>query len=81
LRGDLEREQEERLEAQWRAEQLEEERIRLERELGRSKQEPGGGRSEARPWWRRPALLVGLLLGGLAAWFTSLVVALNLLSP
>jgi chromosome segregation ATPase len=81
LRGDLEREKERRLEAQRRAEQLEEERIRLERMLGRSKEEPSGGRSEARPWWRRPVLVVGLLFGALAAWFTSLVVALNLLSP
>jgi chromosome segregation ATPase len=81
LRRDLEREREERLEAQRRAEQLEEERLRLERELGRSKEEPGGWQSEARPWWRRPVLVVGLLFGALAAWFTSLAVALNLLSP
>jgi hypothetical protein len=51
LAEELEREREERLEAQRRAEQLEEEGIRLEWELGRSKEEPGGRRSEARPWW------------------------------
>jgi chromosome segregation ATPase len=81
LRVDFEREREERLEAQRRAEQLEQERLSLERELVRSKEEPGGGRSEARSWWRRPVLVVGLLFGALAAWFTSLMVALNLLSP
>jgi len=86
LRVDLEREREERLEAQRQAEQLEEERLRLQQELGRSKEEPGGARSEARPqwarsWWRRPVVVVGLLFGAIAAWVTSLVVALNLLSP
>jgi len=81
LAEELEREREERLEAQRRAEQLEEEGIRLEWELGRSKEEPGGRRSEARPWWRRSVLVVGLLLDALAAWFTSLAVALSLLSP
>jgi single-stranded DNA-binding protein len=29
--------------------------------------EEGAGRSEARPWWRRPVLVVGLLFGALAA--------------
>jgi hypothetical protein len=81
LRADFEREREERLEAQRWAEQLEQDRLRLERELVCSKEEPGGGRSEALLWWRRPVLVVGLLFGTLAAWFTSLVVALNLLSP
>jgi hypothetical protein len=33
-----------------------------------------------RPWWRRPLLMVGLILGVLIAWFTSLVVALNMLA-
>jgi hypothetical protein len=33
------------------------------------------------PWLRRPALIAGLLFGVLVAWFASLVVALNLLSP
>jgi len=65
---------------------LEEERLRLQQELGRSKEELGGERSEAgpqwaRPWWRRPVVAVGLLFGTLAAWVTSLVLALNLLSP
>jgi hypothetical protein len=80
LAGELEWEREKGLEAQRRAEQLEEKGIRLEWELGRLKEEPGGRRSEARPWWRRYVLVVGLLFGALAAWFTSLV-AMNLLSP
>ena len=92
LRRDLESEREERLEAQRRAEQLEEERLRLKQELNRANGEldnpgrpsvpdragePGGYRA----WWRKPSLVVGLLLGVMAAWFTSLVVALNLLYP
>jgi uncharacterized membrane protein YccC len=91
-RRDLEREREGRLEAQRRAERLEEERLRLEQELNRANGEldsarrppasdragePGGYRA----WWRKPTLVVGLLLGVMAAWFTSLVVALNLLYP
>jgi len=80
LTDELERKRERHLEAQRRAEHLEEERLRLERELGRSKKEPGGGRPEARPWWCRPVQIVGLLFVALAAWFISLVVALNLLS-
>jgi len=34
-----------------------------------------------RSWWRRPTVVVGLVLGFLVMWFASLVVALNLLSP
>jgi ferric-dicitrate binding protein FerR (iron transport regulator) len=92
LTEDLKREREERLEAQRQAERQEQERSRLERELRRSQAELDSQRqppardqtekSEARPpWWRRPILVVGLLFGALAAWLTSLVVALNLLAP
>jgi hypothetical protein len=92
LRRDLESEREERLEAQRRAEQLEEERLRLKQELNRANGELDSlGRPPApdragepegyRAWWRKPSLVVGLLLGVMAAWFTSLVVALNLLNP
>jgi chromosome segregation ATPase len=81
LDGELEQERQKRSEVQRQAEQLEQERLRLEHELDRSKDEPGGGRSEVRQWWRRPVLVIGLLVGALAAWFTSLVMALNLLSP
>jgi chromosome segregation ATPase len=91
LRGDLKREQEEHSEIQRRAEQLEQERQRLEWELKQSKEEVGSvGRAPApnragqagdeSPRWRRPVLIVGLLLGALAMWLTSLVVAINLLS-
>jgi hypothetical protein len=81
LRVEGEKEREERLEAQRRVEQLEQERRDLERELGRLKEGLSGGRPGARPWWRRPALVVGLLLGGFTLWLISLVVGLNLLSP
>jgi hypothetical protein len=91
LRGDLEREREERLEAQRRAKQLEQEQQHLKRELDRSKEElksvgrppapdRAGQPEVSRPWRRKPTLIVGLLFGIMAAWFTSLVVALNLLS-
>jgi hypothetical protein len=75
LRADFDRERGERLEAQRRAEQLEQERLGLRRELRRLKEGPG-----TRPWWRRPALIVGVLLGSLTLWLISLVVGLNLLS-
>jgi hypothetical protein len=81
LRGDLEREREERLKAQRLAEQLGQERRRLEQELSRSK---GGSRSQrpaASPWWRKPIPVVVVLLGSLIVWLTSLVVALNILNP
>ena len=92
LTEDLNREREERLGAQRRAEQREQERVRLEREVRSLKAQvdshrraPTRGRvkeSEASlPWWRRPVLVFGLLFGALAAWFTSLMVALYLVSP
>ena len=73
---------------QQRAEQKEQELARLEQELRQSQTElehrkraPARAASRAnRPWWRRPILVVGLLLGALIAWFTSLVVALNMLA-
>jgi hypothetical protein len=92
LTEDLKKEREDRLEAQRQIEQQEQERVRLQRELQRSREErnsrrqvPTGdraGKAEARPsWWRRrPGLIVVLLFGVLVAWFTSLAVALNLLS-
>src|SRR5215207_6416736 len=88
LAEDLEKWREERVEMQSRAEQQELELARLEQELGRSqaelerrKPEPARAASRAsRPWWRRPILVVGLLLGALIAWFTSLAVALNMLA-
>jgi hypothetical protein len=88
----LEREHEKELtNAQQEAERSEQELARLEQELRRSQAElshrnraadpDGATESEAgRPWWRRPLLVIGLLLGILIAWFTSLVVALNLLA-
>ena len=88
LAEDLERRREERVEVQSRADRQEQELARLEQELERSKAElelqkraPSRTASRARrPWWRRPILVVGLLLGVLIAWFTSLVVALNMLA-
>jgi len=91
LAEDLERGREERVEVQRRAERQEQEVARLEQELGRSQAEPNYRKRAAasdrttesgasRPWWRRPLLVVGLLLGALIAWFTSLVVALNVLA-
>ena len=65
---------------QRRAERQEQELARLKQELGQSQAElerqkraPSRAESRAsRPWWRRPILVVGLLLGVLIAWFTSL---------
>jgi len=76
------------VEVQQRAERQEQELARLKQELRQSQAElerrkraPARGASRAsRPWWRRPLLVVGLLLGGLIAWFTSLAVALNMLA-
>jgi hypothetical protein len=76
---------------QRRAEGQEQEWARLERELQRSQAEldrreraPTCNRREkpeaSSPWRRRPILVAGLLLGALIAWFTSLVVALNVLA-
>ncbi len=92
LAEDLEREREERLEAQRQAEGQEQERERLKQELRRSRAELGSQRRSSardraerseghRPWWRKQVLVVGILLGALAAWLTSLLVALNLLTP
>src|SRR5215218_9287440 len=86
LAKDFERAHEEHLNVQQRAEQQEQERARLEHELGRAQAEldhrkrtsvrDSAAESRASlPWWRRPLLVVGLLLGALIAWFTSLVVA------
>ena len=91
LAEDLEKGREERVEMQRRAERQELELARLKQELRRSQAEPNhrkraaarDGATESgasRPWWRRPLLVVGLLLGVLIAWFTSLAVALNMLA-
>ena len=57
------------------------ERVEAQEELERRKRAPARAASRAsRPWWRRPLLVVGVLLGVLIAWFTSLVVALNMLA-
>ena len=88
----LETERQEHLEAQQRAEQQEQDRAPLEQEINvlktkLARQERALTRRRAKgpeaplTWWRRPALVVGLLFGVLVAWFASLVVALNLLSP
>jgi hypothetical protein len=81
LRDDLEREKGGRLEAQRQAEQLERERLGLEQQLGSLKGGPGSEPSAARPWWRNPIAVGALLLGSLIVWLTSLVIALNLLTP
>jgi chromosome segregation ATPase len=88
LAEDLERGRKERMEVQRRAERQEQELARLEQELRQSQTElesrkrtPARAASTASSqWWRRPILIVGLLLGALIAWFTSLVVALNVLA-
>jgi len=80
LGEELERDRRGRLEDQQRVEQLNKERLRLERQLSRSKERSGSGRPGAHPWWRKPILVLALLLGVLIAWFTSLVVALNMLA-
>jgi Flp pilus assembly protein TadB len=88
LAEDFERAHEEHLNVQQRAERQEQELARLEQELEESqaalerrKQAPARAASRAsRPWWRRPLLVVGLLLGVLMAWFASLAVALNMLA-
>jgi chromosome segregation ATPase len=88
LAEDLERGREEHINVQQRAERQELELARLEQELRQSQAElergnraPTRAASKAsRPWWRRPLLVVGLLLGVLIAWFTSLAVALNMLA-
>jgi chromosome segregation ATPase len=92
LTEDLETERHELREAQQRAEQQEQDRARLEQEINvletkLERQERALTRSRVKlpgaplPWLRRPGLIAGLLFGVLVAWFASLVVALNLLSP
>jgi ferric-dicitrate binding protein FerR (iron transport regulator) len=84
---DLQKEREQRVDMQRRAERQELELARLKQELGQSQAEQErqkraparAASSTSRPWWRRPMVVVGLLLGVLIAWFTSLVVALNVL--
>ncbi len=91
LAEDFEREREEHLNVQRRAERQERERARLKQEIRQSQAEPNHRKRSAardgatesgasRSWWRRPLLVVGLLLGVLIAWFTSLAVALNVLA-
>jgi chromosome segregation ATPase len=92
LTEDLKREREERLRVEQRADNQEQERTRLEEELLSLRAELDNQKraptrdpvmeSEAtHPWWRRPVLVIGLLLGTLILWITSLGVSLNLLSP
>jgi chromosome segregation ATPase len=92
LIDDLEREREERLRAERQADSQVQERARLEgefrslrAELDSQKRAPTRNpvkESEAsHPWRRRPVLVIGLLLGALILWLTSLGVGLNLLSP
>lgn len=93
----LEREQEEHSGSRQEVERLRLEYKRLTEALSREREEgseeaqdslgrlPDRQRAEEmqvnRFWWRRPTLVAGLVLGFLVMWFTSLVVALNLLSP
>lgn len=90
--GDLEREREERQKIQQQAERSQQERLRLQQEyqllreeldrLRRSPTKLSAQQLEAyRPRWSGPVQLTLVLLGILALWFTSLVVALNLLQP
>lgn len=92
LTEELKKEHEERLEVQRRAEQHEQERMRIERESRALRAELDSHRRAptrdqvkepvpSPPRWRRPVFVVGLLLGALLLWFTSLVVALYLISP
>ena len=88
----LSTEREERLETQTRAEQQVQELAHLERDLRYPEEVPDTlerppNRESAeklqagRSWWRRPTVVVGLVLSFLVMWFASLVVALSLLSP
>jgi uncharacterized membrane protein len=85
-------EREERLEAQQRAERLEQEYLHLEQEHQLLKEETDNLKRVAahsqverptarRPWWRNLTLVVVLLLGVFVMWFTSLMVALNIIYP
>jgi len=91
LAEELETEHGERVNVQRQAERQEEVRARLEAELRQAQAEldrrertPDRNRSEKsgtfRSRRRRPLLVVGLLVGGLIVWFTSLMVALNVLA-
>jgi len=92
LTEDLKREREERLGAQRRADKQEQERRRQEGEA-RSLRAELDSQRQARtrdpvmeweagdPWWRRRALVVGLLFGAVILWLTSLMAALYLASP
>jgi fused signal recognition particle receptor len=88
LTAELEKE---RSEGQQRDAQREEERELLLQELRHvqeqlesQKRAPSRNRSQkretVRPWWHRGILVAGLLVGVLAAWLTSVMVALNMLS-
>jgi chromosome segregation ATPase len=92
LTDDLEREREKRLRAERLADNQEQERARLEgesrslrAELASQKRAPTRApvkESEAsHPWWRRPVLVIGLVLGAIILWLTSLGIGLYLLSP
>jgi hypothetical protein len=92
LMRDLEREREERQKVQQQAERSQQEQVRLQEEyqllrdeldgLRRSPTEHSAEQPKAyRPRWSRPVRLAVVLLGILALWFTSLVVALSLLQP
>jgi chromosome segregation ATPase len=92
LAEELEQERQRGAESASRAEQQEQERQRLEQELRRLEEEldrqrqlPPGDHPEKpeapRPWWRKPVLVIALLVGLLIMWLTSLVVAVNLLYP
>ena len=92
LTVDLQNERQERSEAQQRSEQQEREMAALEQELQRMKEEANTQkrassrnrsqmRGGPRPLGRRVALLGGLVLVVLVAWLTSLMVALNILTP
>jgi ferric-dicitrate binding protein FerR (iron transport regulator) len=85
LKEELERERRGHQEILRRAEELERELQGSQAELDRQNRAPAPNRPDksvaSRPWWwRRPLLVVGLLLRVLIAWFTSLAVALNMLT-
>jgi chromosome segregation ATPase len=92
LTEDLKREREERLRAERRADNQEQERARLEGEFrslrakldsqkGAPSRDPVEASEASHPWWRRPVLVIGLVLGALILWLASLGVGLYLLSP
>jgi chromosome segregation ATPase len=92
LTVDLESARGERSRAERRADSQEQERTRLEEELRSLRAEldsqnqtpardPVKESEATHPWYRRPLLVIGLLLSALILWLTSLAVALYLLSP